>query len=109
MSQDTAVKNLVESIESRFCLNSTADEVLDVVGEKTAVERPFVARVLAAVTEAITSRGETVTYPTLLSGMIATLETKDAIDKEQVILCDCVPGIADDEVCGRSVRHCVTV
>ena len=80
------MKNLVESIESRFCLNSTADEVLDVVGEKTAVERPFVARVLAAVTEAITSRGETVTYPTLLSGMIATLETKDAIDKEQVIL-----------------------
>ena len=80
------MKNLTESIESRFCLNSIADEVLDVVGEKTAVERPFVARVLAAVTEAITSRGETVTYPTLLSGMIATLETKDAIDKEQVIL-----------------------
>ena len=64
--------------ENRFCLNSIADKVLDVVGEKTVVEKPFVARVLAAVTEAFTSLGETVTYPTLLGAMIATLETKDA-------------------------------
>ena len=64
--------------ENRFCLNSIADKVLAVVGEKTAVEKPFVARVLAAVTKAFTSRGETVAYPTLLGAMIATLETKDA-------------------------------
>ena len=59
-------------------LAQLADKVLAVVRKKTVVEKPFVARVLAAVTKAITFRGGTVTYPTLLGAMIATLETKDA-------------------------------
>ena len=109
-SQDIAVKSLTKSLENRFSLNGVADDVLAAVGERAAAEKPVVARVLTAVTEVIVSRGETVTYPTLLSGLIATLEAKDAIDKAQVIIHnDHVHGIADDGSCCRSVRPCATV
>ncbi len=110
MSQDTVAKNLVESLENRFCLHSIADEVLAVVGEKTDVKKPFVARVLAAVKEAFTSSGGTVTYPTLLGAMIATLETKDAVRQgASSPLCLRTWECGRRGVCGRSVRHCVTV
>ena len=84
-SRDTAVKSLTKSLENRLSLNGVTDDVLAAVAERATAEKPVAARVLMAVTEVIAFRGETVTYPTLMSGLIATLEAKDAIDKAQVI------------------------